>query len=110
MGALTNGENIADIGGLNIAYDAFKMTKQGQDNVTIDGFTPDQRFFLSLGQVWKDKTKDELSRTLINVDEHSPSMYRVNGPMMNSEAFYKAFDVKPGDKMYIADSARIKIW
>ena len=109
-GALTAGENIADIGGSNIAYDAFKMTKQGQDTVKIDGFTPDQRFFLSVGQITREKLKDELVRRLINVDPHSPNMYRVNGPLMNSEPFYKAFDVKPGDKMYVADSARIKIW
>ncbi|MCW3120462.1 MAG: putative metalloendopeptidase [Chitinophagaceae bacterium] len=109
-GALTTGENIADIGGINIAYDAFKMTKQGQDTVKIDGYTPDQRFFLSLGQIWKDKAKDEYTRMLINVDPHSPAMYRVNGPLMNCDAFYKAFDIKPGDKMYVTDSARIKIW
>ena len=109
-GALTNGENIADIGGINIAYDAFKMTKQAQDTIRIDGFTPDQRFFLSLGQIWRDKTKDEYTRMLINVDPHSPAMYRVNGPLMNCDEFYKAFDVKPGDKMFVADSSRIKIW
>jgi putative endopeptidase len=109
-GALTTGENIADMGGVHIAYDAFKMTKQGQDTVKIDGYTPDQRFFLSLGQISKDKRKDEYTRMLINVDPHSPFMYRVNGPLMNCDEFYKAFDVKPGDKMYIADSARIKIW
>jgi putative endopeptidase len=109
-GALTAGENIADIGGSNIAYDAFKMTKQGQDTTKIDGFTPDQRFFLSVGQITRDKLKDELVRRLINVDPHSPNMYRVNGPLMNSEAFYKTFNVQPGDKMYVADSARIKIW
>lgn len=109
-GALTTGENIADIGGLAIAYDAFKMTKEGQDTTKIDGYTPDQRFFLSLGQIWRDKMKDELARQLVNVDPHSPPMYRVNGPLMNFEPFYKAFNVQPGDKMYVPDSARIKIW
>ena len=109
-GALTTGENIADIGGLAIAYDAFKMTKQGQDTAKIDGLTPDQRFFLSLGQIWREKLKDKFVAQLVNTDPHSPAMYRVNGPLMNFEPFYKAFNVQPGDKMYVPDSARIKIW
>jgi putative endopeptidase len=109
-GALTTGENIADIGGLHIAYDAFKLTKEGQDSTKIDGFTPDQRFFLSLGQVWREKNKEQRELQLINVDPHSPGIYRVNGSVMNSDAFYKAFDIVPGDKMYLPDSARIKIW
>jgi putative endopeptidase len=109
-GALTNGENIADIGGLAIAYDAFKLTKQGQDTTKIDGLTPDQRFFLSFAQIWKIRMKDELMRTIINTNPHSPSMWRVNGAVMNCSPFYTAFNVQPGDKMYRADSARIKIW
>ena len=109
-GALTNGENIADLGGLAIAYDAFKLTKQGQDTTKIDGYTPDQRFFISLGQIWKSKNKPETERFYINVDPHSPPLYRVNGPLQNFAPFYEAFNVKPGDKMYLPDSARIKIW
>jgi putative endopeptidase len=109
-GALTTGENIADIGGIQIAYDAFKLTKQGQDTTRIDGFTPDQRFFISLAQIWRDKAKDQLVLRYINTDGHSPAMYRVNAPLMNCDAFYKAFAVVPGDKMYLPDSARIKIW
>jgi len=109
-GALTNGENIADIGGLAIAYDAFKLTKQGQDTTKIDGLTPDQRFFLSFAQIWKIRMKDELMRTIINTNPHSPSMWRVNGAVMNCSPFYTAFNVQPGDKMYRPDSARIKIW
>jgi len=109
-GALTNGENIADIGGIAIAYDAFKMTKQGQDTTRIDGFTPDQRFFISLGQIWRSKRKPETDRYYINVDPHSPPVYRVNGPLQNFAPFYAAFNIKPGDKMYLPDSARIKIW
>ena len=109
-GALTNGENIADIGGIAIAYDAFKLTKEGQDTTRIDGLTPDQRFFLSFAQIWKIRMKDELVRTIINTNPHSPEMWRVNGPLMNFPAFYTAFNVQPGDKMYKADSARIKIW
>jgi len=109
-GALTAGENIADLGGLNIAYDAFKMTKQGQSNEKIDGFTPDQRFFLAYAQIAREKRKDQLVRRFINIDPHSPVMWRVNGPLENFAPFYAAFDVKPGDKMYKEEKDRIKIW
>jgi putative endopeptidase len=109
-GALTTGENMADIGGLAIAYDAFKMTKEGQDTNKIDGFTPDQRFFISFAQIWRSKIKDESARLRINTDPHSPPMYRVNGPLMNFTPFYTAFNVQPGDKMYKPEDQRIKIW
>lgn len=109
-GALTTGENMADNGGLAIAYDAFKMTKQGQDTTRIDGFTPDQRFFISFAQVWRSKLKDELARVYINTDPHSPDKWRVFGPLSNFTPFYTAFDVKEGDKMYKAEKDRIKIW
>jgi putative endopeptidase len=109
-GALTTGENSADLGGITLAYDAFKMTKEGQDTTKIDGFTPDQRFFISFAQIWRAKQKPENIRTRINEDPHSPEMYRVNGPLSNFTPFYKAFNVQPGDKMYKPDSARIKIW
>lgn len=109
-GALTVGENIADNGGLAIAYDAFKMTKQGQDTVKIDGYTPDQRFFLSVARIWRVKTRDEFLRTYVNTDPHSPAMWRVNGPLMNFTPFYEAFDVRPGDKNYKPENERLKIW
>ena len=109
-GNLTQGENIADIGGLTIAYQAFKMTEQGKGNEKIDGFTPDQRFFLAFGQVWRIKNRDERLRMRISVDPHSPEMYRVNGPLSNMPEFYKAFDIKPGDKMYRPEEQRVKIW
>lgn len=109
-GSLTTGENMADIGGISIAYDAFKMTKQGQGNTKIDGFTPDQRFFISLAQIWRNKQKDQTTRLRINTDPHSPPMYRVNGPLENFTPFYTAFNVKPGDKMYLPEDKRIKIW
>lgn len=109
-GALTTGENMADIGGLAIAYTAFKMTKEGQSTTKIDGFTPDQRFFISLAQIWRSKLKDQAVRMRLSVDPHSPAMYRVNGPLMNFTPFYKAFNVQPGDKMYLPESERIKIW
>jgi putative endopeptidase len=109
-GKLTLGENLADLGGLSIAYEAFKKTKQGQSTEKTDGFTPDQRFFLSWAQVWRIKALPEAAAQQIVVDSHSPGMHRGNGPLTNMEAFYKAFDVKPGDKMYKAPETRTKIW
>lgn len=109
-GKLTTGENIADFGGVAIAYDAFKMTKAGQDTTKIDGYTPEQRFFMSLAQVWRSKSTDESLKQRINLDPHSPDNWRVNGPLMNFGPFYKAFNVQPGDKMYIDEKDRIKIW
>ncbi len=109
-GAMTLGENTADVGGVAIAYEAFKMTTEGHDSTKIDGYTPDQRFFISVARIWRVKMKDEFLRYWINNNPHSPPLWRVNGPLMNSAHFYQAFDVKPGDKMYKADSARIQIW
>lgn len=109
-GELTLGENLADIGGLAIAYDAFKLTKQGKDTGKIDGFTPDQRFFLGYAQVWRMKDRDEIARSRINTDPHSPSEFRVNGPAANFDAFYKAFNIKEGDKLYIKPENRVNIW
>lgn len=110
-GSLTLGENLADIGGLTIAYDAFKLTKQGkEDNTKIDGFTPDQRFFLGFAQVWRIKTRDELMRVRLKTDPHSPEEYRVNGTVYNMESFYKAFDVKPTAKMYLTPENRLGVW
>ncbi len=109
-GALTVGENTADNGGVAIAYDAFKMTQQGQDSVKIDGFTPDQRFFLSIARIWRVKTRDEFLRMYVNTNPHSPAMWRVNGPLMNFAPFYKAFNVQPSDKNYKPENKRIKIW
>lgn len=109
-GELTLGENIADIGGLAIAYDAFKLTKQGQGNEKIDGFSPDQRFFLGFAQSWRIKNREATSRMRINVDPHSPEMYRVDGPVYNFDPFYAAFNVKEGDKMFIKPDDRLRIW
>jgi putative endopeptidase len=109
-GALTTGENIADLGGLAIAYDAFKLTKQGQDTTRIDGLTPDERFFISFATVWRSKYKDEFSRQLVNVDPHAPDRYRVIGTLENFEPFYITFKIKEGDKMYRPETERIKIW
>ena len=109
-GALTVGENTADLGGVSIAYDAFKMTKQGQDTVRIEGYTPDQRFFLSIARIWRVKTRDEYLSNYIKNDPHSPPVWRVNGPLMSFTPFYEAFNVVPGDKNYKPESERIKVW
>jgi len=109
-GKLTMGENIGDLGGLNVAYEAFKMTKQGQSNKKIDGFTPDQRFFLGWAQVWRGNILPETAAQLILTDTHSPGPYRTIGAPVNMDAWYKAFDVKPGDKLYKKPEDRIKIW
>lgn len=109
-GALTLGENTADIGGAAIAYDAFKLTQQGHDTTTIDGFTPDQRFCISIARIWRVKMQDAFLRYWINNNPHSPPMWRVNGPLMNMPFFQQAFKIQPGDKMFVAEKDRIKIW
>lgn len=109
-GKLTLGENLADLGGIAIAYEAFKKTKQGKGNEKIDGFTPDQRFFLSWAQVWRAKSTDKEAQARIMTDPHSPSEARCNGPLSNMPEFYAAFGIKPGDKMYRPENERAKVW
>lgn len=109
-GKLTLGENIGDLGGLNAAYEAFKMTPQGKSNKKIDGFTPDQRFFLAWAQVWRIKVLPERTAQLILTDSHSPGDYRAIGAPSNMDAWYKAFNIQPGDKLYKKPEDRIKIW
>lgn len=109
-GKLTMGENIGDLGGLNMAYEAFKMTKQGKSKTKIDGFAPDQRFFLAWAQVWRSKTLPETAANLVQTDPHSPAEYRTIGAPVNMDAWYQAFSVKPGDKLYKNPEDRIKIW
>jgi putative endopeptidase len=109
-GKLTMGENIGDLGGLNAAYTAFKLTKEGQSKEKIDGFTPDQRFFLSWAQVWRGNILDQSAAQLIKTDPHSPGPYRTIGAPVNMDAWYEAFDVKPGDKLYKKPEERIKMW
>jgi putative endopeptidase len=107
---LTMGENIADLGGLTMAYYAYTMTDDFKKNVMIDGYTPAQRFFISYAQLWKiNYTEAELKKR-IATDPHSPGMYRVNGPLMNCPEFFAAFNVKPGDKMRNPDEKVAKIW
>ena len=109
-GQLTMGENIGDLGGLNAAYEAFKMTRQGQSTEKIDGFTPDQRFFLSWAQVWRGNILNETAAQLIVTDPHSPGPYRTIGAPVNMDAWYKAFNIQPGDKLYKKPEDRIRIW
>jgi putative endopeptidase len=109
-GKLTLGENLADIGGLSIAYEAFTKTKQFKEAKKIDGFTPQQRFFLSWAQIWRSNALPETQAQLILTDPHSPGMFRANGAVVNMDEWYTAFGVQPGDKLYIAPEKRIKIW
>jgi len=109
-GKLTLGENLADLGGLAISYAAFKKTPQGQTDTLIDGLTPDQRFFLSWAQVWRMNIRPETAAQLILTDPHSPSDARTVGPLVNMDAWYKAFNVQEGDKLYVPEKDRVTIW
>ncbi len=109
-GKLTLGENLADLGGLNIAYEAFKKTPEGRINRKIDGFTPDQRFFLSWAKLSRSNILPEFAGQLILTDPHSPGRFRCNAPITNLDAWYTAFNVQPGDKLYKPENQRIKIW
>ncbi|MDG4951043.1 M13 family peptidase [Weeksellaceae bacterium KMM 9724] len=110
-GRSTLGENIADLGGVNVAYDGLQLylkDKGSPDN--MDGFTPDQRFFISWATIWRTKSKDEALRNQVKTDFHSPGYFRAIGPLENIDAFYNAFHVKEADKMYKPEDQRIKIW
>lgn len=109
-GKLTLGENLADLGGLNIAYEAFTKTEQFKKSKKIDGFNPTQRFFLSWAQVWRSNALPETQAQLIITDPHSPGMHRANGPIVNMDSWYKAFNVKPKNAMYKEESKRTKTW
>ncbi len=109
-GELTMGENIADMGGVLIAYDAYHLALGGKPAPVIDGFTGDQRYFLAFAQIWRGKERDDALRNSLVTDPHSPSYFRANGAVRNSDAFYAAWNIKPGDKMYIAPEDRVRIW
>jgi predicted metalloendopeptidase len=109
-GANTIGENIGDLGGLNMAHEAYSISLRGQPAPVLDGLTGDQRFFLAYAQVWREKYRDGALRELVMSDVHSPSKFRVNGPLPNIDDWYKAFDVQPGDKLYIKPEDRVRIW
>jgi putative endopeptidase len=109
-GANTQGENIADLGGVIFGYEAFKKTKQGCSNDTINGYTMDQRYFMAYAYAWMvNKTDASLAKQVMS-NEHAPSEFRVNGPLSDIDEFYKAFNVKEGQKMFRAENMRVKIW
>lgn len=110
-GQLTLGENLGDLGGLEVAYSAYRryVAKHGEPPV-IDGLTGDQRFFIAYGYSWETKQREGALRSQLLSNEHSPAAYRVNGVVRNLDAWYKAFDVKPGDKLYLAPDQRVHIW
>ena len=109
-GEATQGENIADLGGVVMGYEAFKKTAQYKNNKKISNLSPDQRFFLAYGYAWMVNTKDEALASQIMTDVHAPAQFRINGPLSNIPEFYKTFNVKPGNKMYQPDSLRVVIW
>ena len=109
-GENTQGENIADLGGLIMGFEAFKKTDQYKNNVIIGGFTPAQRYFLGHAQAWMMQFRPEALATRVKSDEHSPAKWRVLGPLSNTVEFYEAFDVKEGDKMWRPENERVKIW
>ena len=109
-GQLTLGENIADLGGLNIAWDAYQMTEEAKANQKISGFTPAQRFFISYGTIWRNNIRDKALERRIKEDVHSPAEARVNRTLGSMPHFYEAFDIKPENKMYIAPEERAAIW
>ena len=109
-GQLTLGENIADLGGLNIAWDAYQMTDEAKANQSIDGFTPAQRFFISYGTIWRNNSRDKYIERQVLTDVHSPAEARVNRTLGSMPHFYEAFDIQPGSKMYIAPEERAAIW
>ena len=109
-GNATQGENIADLGGISIAWDAFKKTEQYKSGKTIGGFTPAQRYFIGWALGWMNQIRPENLAVRVKTDVHAPSFLRVTGPVTNMVPFYEAFGIKPGDKMYRADDARVKIW
>ncbi|MCR5873506.1 peptidase M13 [Phenylobacterium sp. J426] len=109
-GELTMGENIADLGGLLLALDAYRISLKGQPAPALDGLTGEQRVFLGWAQVWRAKYRDDFMKQILVSDPHAPPQARVDGPVKNIDAFYRAFGVKPGDPMYVPPEQRVRIW
>jgi endothelin-converting enzyme/putative endopeptidase len=110
-GKFTLGENIGDLGGINAAYDGLQLyLKENKNPGLLDGFTPEQRFFIAWTTVWRTKSRDEAIKNQVKTDPHSPGMYRAYVPAQNVDAFYQAFNIKKGDGMYIDPDKRVKIW
>jgi putative endopeptidase len=110
QGQLTMGENIGDMGGINLALDAYHASLKGRPAPVIDGLTGDQRVFLGWAQAWRGKVRDDYLRKQVVSDPHSPRQYRVNGPVRNIDAWYGSFAVKPGEKLYVDPADRVRIW
>ena len=110
QGGLTMGENIADLGGNLLGLDAYHLYLNGKDSPVLDGFNGDQRVFMGFAQVWRSKYRDDAVKQQVATDPHSPAVFRVIGPVRNIDAWYKAFNVQPGDKYYLAPEARVRIW
>jgi predicted metalloendopeptidase len=110
-GKFTLGENIGDLGGVNAAYDGLQLYLKANGNPgLIDGYTPEQRFFISWATIWRSKMREEALKSQVKTDPHSPGMYRAYVPLQNVDAFYKAFNIQPNDGMYIAPEKRVRIW
>ena len=109
-GDLTMGENIADLGGLTLALDAYHASLHGKPAPVLDGYTGDQRVFLGWAQAWRGKLRDDAIRRQVVSDPHSPRVFRVNGVVHNIDAWYDLFGVKPGEKLYVAPADRVRIW
>lgn len=108
--ALTMGENIGDLGGLSLAYRAYRLSLDGREAPVIDGYTGDQRFFMAWAQVWRSSVREELARQHLVTDPHSPPKYRVNGIVRNFDEWYRAFGVTPDDDLYLPPAERVRIW
>src|SRR5690606_8772904 len=110
-GKFTLGENIGDLGGVNAAFDGLQIhLKESGRPANIDGFTPEQRFFISWATIWRTKMRDEAIKNQVKTDPHSPGMYRAYVPLQNIEAFYDSFGIKKGDGMYVDPEKRVRIW
>jgi predicted metalloendopeptidase len=110
-GKFTLGENIGDLGGVNAAYDGLQLyLKENGNPGLIDGYTPEQRFFISWSTIWRSKMRDEALKNQVKTDPHSPGMYRAYVPIQNVDSFYSAFNIKEGDGMFVAPEKRVKIW
>src|SRR6185437_10674027 len=109
-GKLTMGENIGDLSGLAISLLAYHMSLNGKEAPVLDGFTGDQRYFLGFAQIWRSKSSEASIRRQVLSNPHSPAHWRVIGPTRNVDGWYEAFNVKPGDKYYLAPDKRVHIW
>jgi len=109
-GKRTLGENIGDHGGLTVAYQAYELSMEGKGGKTLDGFTPEQRVFLGWAQAFREIVRDDALRNRVVSDPHSPARFRVNGVVVNVDAWYRAFNVQPGEKLYLDPGERVHIW